>query len=112
MLSRAQGLGMKKKMETTSKGHIGFRVVGFGFRLLVSGVIVELLGFSLPASGLGKAAKKELGSLVEEKGALRRSSKEEVEQLRQQGCRVTMTPSKCIFSLKAPEGRRKCRMVA
>ena len=44
---------MEKKMEANLMGYTGFRVVGFGFRLSVSGFIVELLGLSILASGLG-----------------------------------------------------------
>ena len=54
----------------------------------------------------------ELEGLIEDKQALERSNQRHLDQLQPQGYKVTLIPSKVIYSLKAPCGRRKCRLVA
>ena len=54
----------------------------------------------------------ELDNLVTDKHALRHSTQVELDQLQKQGFRVVLIPSKAIYSVKAPCGRRKCRLVA
>ena len=54
----------------------------------------------------------ELEGLIEDKQVLERSNQRHLDQLQAQGYKVTLIPSKVIYSLKAPCGRRKCRLVA
>ena len=54
----------------------------------------------------------ELNGLIQDKEALEHSNQGALDQLQAQGFRITMIPSKVIYSLKAPCGRRKCRLVA
>ena len=57
-------------------------------------------------------AKQEVGALVTEKRALIPVNWKQVELWRQRGTRVTTIPAKCVWSVKAPLGRLKCRVVA
>ena len=54
----------------------------------------------------------ELQGLIVEKEALEHSNQKALENLQAQGYKVTIIPSKVIYSLQAPGGRKKCRLVA
>ena len=54
----------------------------------------------------------EVNGLINDKQALERSTQTELNHLQAQGVKITLIPSKVIHSLKAPCGRRKCRLVA
>ena len=57
-------------------------------------------------------AKKELEALISEKRALVPVDWKQIEQWRKAGKRVITLPAKCVWSIKAPDGRFKCRIVA
>ncbi|CAE7253843.1 RE1 [Symbiodinium sp. CCMP2592] len=57
-------------------------------------------------------AQDELNSLILEKGALVNVSWADVRKWRERGVRVTILPSKLVFSIKAPNARHKVRVVA
>ena len=46
------------------------------------------------------------------KQALETSTQQHLEALKKQGFSIAMIPSKVIYTIKAPDGRRKCRLVA
>ena len=54
----------------------------------------------------------ELNGLIGDKEALEKSNQQGLEVLKAQGCKITLIPSKVLYSVKAPCGRRKCRLVA
>ena len=56
------------------------------------------------------STKLELDGLVEDKQALEASNQSHLDKLQAQGYRIVLIPSKVIYSLKAPCGRRKCRL--
>ena len=58
------------------------------------------------------STKVEIDGLVTDKEALEVSTQRVLDQLQARGTKVTLIPSKVIYSLKAPCGRRKCRLVA
>ena len=58
------------------------------------------------------STEAEVGGLIREKEALETSTQAKLDQLQASGHKVTLIPSKVIYSLKAPCGRRKCRLVA
>ena len=58
------------------------------------------------------STRTEIESLVQDKEALEVSTQRVLDQLQARGTKVTLIPSKVIYSLKAPCGRRKCRLVA
>ena len=57
-------------------------------------------------------AQDELNSLILEKGALVNVAWADVRKWRERGVRVTILPSKLVFSIKAPNARHKVRVVA
>ena len=57
-------------------------------------------------------AQDELNSLISEKGALVNVTWADVRKWRERGVRVTILPSKLVFSIKAPNARHKVRVVA
>ncbi|CAE7388004.1 RE1 [Symbiodinium sp. CCMP2592] len=57
-------------------------------------------------------AQDELNSLILEKGALVNVTWADVRKWRERGVRVTILPSKLVFSIKAPNARHKVRVVA
>ena len=58
------------------------------------------------------SATAEISELIENKGALERSTVDYLQELRNRGVEVREVPSKIIFSIKAPKGRLKARLVA
>ena len=58
------------------------------------------------------SATAEISELIENKGALERSTVDYLHDLRARGVTVQEVPSKIIFSIKAPKGRLKARLVA
>ena len=58
------------------------------------------------------ATRVEIDGLIVGRQALELSSQKYLDSLQTQGFTVVLIPSKAIYSLKAPCGRRKCRLVA
>ena len=57
-------------------------------------------------------ANKEISALVEEKRALIPVDWKQVQRWKESGKRVTTIPAKAVWTIKAPDGRHKCRIVA
>ncbi|CAE7803092.1 unnamed protein product, partial [Symbiodinium necroappetens] len=57
-------------------------------------------------------ANKEISALVEEKRALIPVDWKQVQRWKESGKRVTTIPAKAVWTVKAPDGRHKCRIVA
>ena len=57
-------------------------------------------------------AQDELNSLISEKSALVNITCDDVRKWQERGVRVTILPSKLVFSTKAPNARHKVRVVA
>ena len=58
------------------------------------------------------AVEAELGSLIQDKQAIYETTQKELDKLQAQGYKVLLIPSKAIFTIKAPGGKYKCRLVA
>ncbi|CAE7205329.1 GIP [Symbiodinium sp. CCMP2592] len=58
-----------------------------------------------------ECTRKELSSLLDVKGALARTTEEEIQRWVEEGAEVTRIPSKTVYTRKAVSGRRKCRIV-
>ena len=58
------------------------------------------------------ATQVELDGLIHDKEALECTTQQGLEIMKDRGHKITLIPSKVIYSVKAPCGRRKCRLVA